>query len=183
MAERGGGGDGGVPPIRTPRLDLVSLSPEVIEALFGGRLEEASDLLGAEVTPEWAAEARRTLGYRRRQLADDPSLRPWLLRAMVARAPASVAVGRIGFHGAPDAGGAVEVGYAVLPGHRRQGYAEEAVRALFDWARREHGVGRFVASVGPRNAPSLGLVRKLGFRETGVRWDEEDGEELVFELG
>jgi [ribosomal protein S5]-alanine N-acetyltransferase len=181
MAERGG--RGAAPPIRTPRLDLVSLSPEVIEAVLGGRLDRAAELLGAEVTPEWAAEARRTLGYRRRQLAEDPSLQPWLLRAMVARAPARVALGRIGFHGAPDAGGAVEVGYAVLPGYRRRGYAEEAVRALFDWARREGRVGRFVASVGPRNAPSLGLVRKLGFRQTGVRWDEEDGEELVFERG
>ena len=30
--------------------------------------------------------------------------------------------------------------------------------------------------------PSLVLVAQLGFQQTGVQWDEEDGEELVFEV-
>ena len=63
-----------------------------------------------------------------------------------------------------------------------QQLAERAVRALFDWAAREHGIRLFRASVGPNNQPSLGLIRKLGFVQTGVQWDEIDGEELVFEL-
>jgi len=36
--------------------------------------------------------------------------------------------------------------------------------------------------VAPNNEPSLGLIRKLGFVQTGVQWDEIDGQELVFEL-
>jgi hypothetical protein len=28
----------------------------------------------------------------------------------------------------------------------------------------------------------MNLIRKLGFRQTGDQWDEEDGLELVFEL-
>jgi RimJ/RimL family protein N-acetyltransferase len=53
---------------------------------------------------------------------------------------------------------------------------------MLAWARREHAVRQFVASVGPTNVPSLALVRRMGFAQTGVQWDEEDGEELVFEL-
>ena len=38
-----------------------------------------------------------------------------------------------------------------------------------------------VASVSPRNAASLALVRSLGFRQVGEQIDEVDGLELVFE--
>ena len=76
----------------------------------------------------------------------------------------------------------VEIGYTLLPGARGHGYAIEAVRAAFDWATRVHGIRRFRASVSPDNARSLNLIGKLGFRQTGDQWDDEDGLELVFEL-
>jgi len=91
-------------------------------------------------------------------------------------------IGHIGFHAPPDARGALEVGYTVDAGYRRQGYAFEAVQALVAWATLEFGVRHFVASIAPDNVASLGLARKLGFVQTGKHWDEEDGEELVFEL-
>jgi RimJ/RimL family protein N-acetyltransferase len=96
-------------------------------------------------------------------------------------------IGHIGFHGprgvnGPQKPGALEVGYTVFEPFRRRGYATEAVEAILEWAREEHGVRHFIASVGPGNVPSLALVRRLGFRETGTQWDDEDGEELVFEL-
>ena len=53
---------------------------------------------------------------------------------------------------------------------------------MFDWASHEHAVRWFIASVSPTNEPSLSLVRKLGFVQTGTQWDEIDGQELVFEL-
>jgi RimJ/RimL family protein N-acetyltransferase len=110
-----------------------------------------------------------------------PDALPWLTRLLVLRAE-HAAVGHAGFHEPPGARGWAEVGYTVFPDHRRRGYAEESVRGLFDWARTEHGVRRFRASVGPWNEPSLGLVRKLGFVQVGVQVDEVDGEELVFEV-
>jgi RimJ/RimL family protein N-acetyltransferase len=45
-----------------------------------------------------------------------------------------------------------------------------------------HGIRRFVASIGPGNGPSLAVVRRLGFIQTGEQWDDEDGLESVFEL-
>jgi ribosomal-protein-alanine N-acetyltransferase len=36
--------------------------------------------------------------------------------------------------------------------------------------------------VAPDNERSLNLIGKLGFRQTGDQWDDEDGLELVFEL-
>ena len=55
------------------------------------------------------------------------------------------------------------------------------MRALIAAAETQ-GVRRFVASVGPENEPSLAIVRRLGFVEVGRHWDDQDGEELEFEL-
>jgi RimJ/RimL family protein N-acetyltransferase len=170
------------PPVVSRRLDLVSMSLEFMRASLVGDLAHAAALIGTEVPANWPASAARTLRRRVGQLEADPSEQEWLLRAMLTRDAPRTLVGRIGFHAPPDARGSLEIGYAVLPEHRRRGYAAEAVEAMLAWARREHGIRHFVASVGPTNVPSLALVRKAGFAQTGVQWDEEDGEELVFEL-
>lgn len=172
-----------VPSITSERLELVSMSPEFIAAVLEGDLTSAEELIGVPIPPGWPREAERNLRLRLEQLRRDPALQPWLLRALVLRGPERQLVGRINFHGAPDEQGVAEVGYTVLPDHRGRGYATEATRALCNWALREHGVRRFRASIAPDNAPSLAVARRLGFRQTGRQWDEEDGEELVFEMG
>jgi len=171
-----------VASIQSARLELVSMSLPFVEAVLGGERDRAAALIGFPLPDDWPGENDRPLRYRRQQMHEDPSTQPWLLRAIVLREPAGVIVGHINFHGPPDARGAVEVGYTILPEHRRRGYATEAAEALFAWATREHGIRHFIASVSPENAPSLAVVRRLGFRQTGVQWDEEDGEELVFAL-
>jgi RimJ/RimL family protein N-acetyltransferase len=49
------------------------------------------------------------------------------------------------------------------------------------WALVEHGVRRFLASSAPTNAASIRVVEKLGFVEVSRVWDDEDGEEIVYE--
>ena len=171
-----------VPTIRSARLDLVSMSPAFLRASLDGRLDEAARLLGAALPSDWPGDRERTVRWRLEDLAANPSAQPWLLRAIVLRETERRMIGHTGFHDAPGPEGRVEVGYSVWPEYRRRGYALEAVEALFAWAGREHGIRRFVASVGLWNEPSLGLVRQLGFVQTGVQLDEYDGEELVFEL-
>jgi RimJ/RimL family protein N-acetyltransferase len=53
---------------------------------------------------------------------------------------------------------------------------------LMDLAATRAGIRHFILSVGPHNAPSLAIVRKLGFVKTGERMDDVDGLEFVFEL-
>ena len=170
--------------VQSRRLDLVSMSPEFLSASLDGRREEAARLLGATLPTDWpGARAERSLRRRLEQLARAPTEQPWLLRGMVLREdPIRPLVGYINFHAPPGSEGWVEIGYTVLPDHRRRGYAQESVEAMFDWATRNHAIQRFRASVSPNNHASLGLVRKLRFREIGSQWDEEDGVELVFEL-
>lgn len=100
---------------------------------------------------------------------------------MVLRADPGVAVGRIGFHGPTDDAGMLEIGYEVSAPYRRLGYAREAVLAMFDLAQRDPVVLRFRATVSLQNLPSRRLVAALGFIEVGSQWDEQDGEETIFE--
>jgi ribosomal-protein-alanine N-acetyltransferase len=168
--------------IASARLDLVSMTPEFMRASLANERSIAGLLIDAALPETWPGRTGRTMRYRLAQLEADPASLPWLLRAVVLRDPVRRVIGHIGFHAPPDARRAVEVGYTIEADYRRRGYAFEAVQALFGWAEREHEVHHFVASIAPSNIASLGLARKLGFVQTGSQWDEEDGEELVFEL-
>ena len=172
-----------VETIRTPRLELVSMTVPVMRALQAKDLETAGREAGATVTPGLADDLVDFLTYRLAQLDADPSIRQWLGRLMILTDDRGErhAIGTIGFHGPPDPQGRLEVGYRVEAPYRRQGYASEAVRAMFDWAASAHGIHRFIASISPTNEPSLRLASGFGFRETGSHIDEIDGLEIEFE--
>jgi ribosomal-protein-alanine N-acetyltransferase len=171
--------------IRTDRLELVSLDEHQLRALLARDLARVGASIEATIPHDLhgLGLADRFLRLRLADLAIDPEAQPWLARVMVRHdGPGDRrVVGSIGFHSRPWDGRA-EVGYHVGPLERRQGFATEAVTALFDWAACEEGIHRFRASVAPLNAPSLALVRRFGFQQVGVQIDPEDGEELVFEI-
>jgi RimJ/RimL family protein N-acetyltransferase len=176
-----------VPPILTERLELVALSPELLEASLARDIPRLSAVLGATVPPDWFDE-QRVIRRRLGELRSDPSLAPWLLRAMITRDTRTM-VGRIGFHTAPNApyltgyaANAVELGYTVFAAQRRRGYARESIRALISWAHQHHQVSTFILSISPSNAPSLALAAHLDFTRIGSHQDEEDGSEDIFAL-
>jgi len=172
-----------IEPIVTPRLRLEPMSVPFMEALARGDVDAAARDAGAAVPPTMSEELGSFLQFRLAQLAVDPSIRAWLGRVMVLTDDAGErrVIGSIGFHGPPEDRGSVEVGYRVDPPYRRQGYAREAIRALFDWAHERHGIETFVASISPDNEPSLRLAAEFGFVQVGQQVDEIDGLELVFE--
>jgi RimJ/RimL family protein N-acetyltransferase len=166
-------------------IELVPMTPEFIASALAGRREEATRLLGAELPEEFPSEGERGfLGLRLRQMREDERFRTWCPHAVVL---GGQMIGHAGYHGPPGVNStqnpdAVEFGYRIFPPYRGRGYATQAARMLMDQAEARAGIQHFVLSVGPKNEPSLAIVRKLGFVRTGERMDEEDGLELVFEL-
>jgi RimJ/RimL family protein N-acetyltransferase len=175
-------------PIRSERLQLVSMSPDFIEALLDERRPEAEAIGGFKLPDGWPdAHDRGFVALRLRQMRERPEIQEWFVYAIVLPNGDRPMIGHAGFHGPPGINAvkdadAVEVGYMILEPYRRRGYATEVVRTLLDWASNKHGIQHFIASISPGNEASLALVRRLGFQEFGRHWDEEDGEELEFEL-
>jgi RimJ/RimL family protein N-acetyltransferase len=58
----------------------------------------------------------------------------------------------------------VEVGYHVITGHQRQGYATEAAAACRDLARDRFSVDRLIAIINPDNQPSRSVAERIGLR-------------------
>jgi RimJ/RimL family protein N-acetyltransferase len=110
----------------------------------------------------------------------DPASAAWVTGVIWDDAR-SVAAGRAGFHGPPDPAGMVEIGYAVVPELRRQGYAAAALTALLDRTAREPAVRTVRLSIAPANSVSRRLAVRQGFREVGEQMDDVDGPEIVYE--
>jgi RimJ/RimL family protein N-acetyltransferase len=173
--------------IHSPRLELIALSLDFLNASIKGDLESAAQLIDLVVPMDWL-EAKWVMEIRLAQMREDPALEPWLLRAVGLRETRTM-IGFIGFHTRPGAEylhpyapEGVEFGYTIFPPYRRMGFASEATEALMQWATSEHGVTRFVVSISPANEPSLRLARKFGFRKVGTVTDPENGVEDVFLL-
>ena len=164
--------------VTTERLDLIPLEPPILRWIESGDVAAVERAIGARVPAGWTETIPARL--RLEQLAADASEQPWLVRAMVLRQSGQV-VGSVGFHARPDEHGRVELGYDVVPAHRRKGYAREAILALTRWVVGTQGARICVASISPDNAASIALVRSLGFRRIGERIDDVDGLEYVFE--
>lgn len=163
------------------RVELVRLGRGALQALADGDLAAAEAAAPVPLSPYLAGpECRWVWSLRAEQLVADPRSAGWIT-AVVWDPRRRLAVGRAGFHGPPDERGMVEVGYSIDPLHRRRGYARTAVRALLEQAAAAPEVTTVRASVGPGNAPSLALVRSLGFVAVGEQIDELDGLEIVHE--
>jgi RimJ/RimL family protein N-acetyltransferase len=167
--------------IASARLELVLLTADCVDAVLAGERERAEKIGGFRLRPEWPDENdEHFLRHRLTEMREDPESEPWFTRAMVDPATREM-IGHIGFHGPPNDGVWLELGYTVFPEHRRKGYAIEAAEALMTYARAEHGIKRFVLSISPENAPSLAMAAKMGFVRCGEQMDEIDGLEWVFE--
>ncbi len=164
------------------RVEVLALSGPVFTALADGDLTAADALSPvplppAFADPDWAPVWR----MRAVQVAADPAVAAWVT-GVVWDPERRLAVGRAGFHGPPDERGMVEIGYAVLPEHRRRGYARATLAVLLGRARREPAVRVVRLSIAPDNVASQAVARPFGFVEVGELVDPDDGPETLYEL-
>lgn len=168
--------------IETPRLTLVAVTLEMIEAELGDRAGLAR-LLGAEISAGWPPPLNdeNTMRWTRDHLAANPDNGGWgtwymLLRRDGAQ-PLLMGVG--GFKGKFVAPGTCELGYSVMEPHQRRGYASEFVEALVGWAFAHPEIERVVAHTLPELAPSIRVLEKNEFAFSTATLEEGA---IMFEL-
>jgi len=76
-------------------------------------------------------------------------------------------IGSAGFIGRPD-GGAVEIGFGIIPSMRKNGFCKESVLALVDWAMGRCQANRIVAHCEVDNAGSAGVLTSCGFQQVSI---------------
>lgn len=75
-------------------------------------------------------------------------------------------IGDIGFKGFSNAEQNIDLGYGIIKEERRNGYAEEAAKALLRWALSNKKVKKITAKCLIENIGSINLLRKLNFVQT-----------------
>jgi ribosomal-protein-alanine N-acetyltransferase len=83
----------------------------------------------------------------------------WLFRYNLER----MVVGAASFTGPPNAAGEVEIGYQIVPAHRRRGLTVEGCQALIEWAFQDAATSAVIADCTADNAASIRTLEKLGF--------------------
>jgi ribosomal-protein-alanine N-acetyltransferase len=176
--------------ILTNRLEIVPVTLDLARAEIEDRTK-FSELLGATVPDNWPPETLAdALGFFLDLLQRNPSWSDWLGWYALLRTGRDVGkssgldpaygpsdaewetksrmlIGSIGFMGAPNDAGDVEIGYSVLPQHQSQGYASEMAGGLIGWAFEHSSVHRVLAHTTADNLGSVGVLRKLGFTAIG----------------
>ncbi|MFI2751866.1 GNAT family N-acetyltransferase [Cellulomonas sp. P22] len=163
------------------QVRIVPLDAATLTALADGDLTTANLTSPVPLTACFADVAWRGVWrMRSAQVTADASVARWVTGA-VWDTRLALAVGRAGFHDAPDAAGMVEVGYAIDPALRRRGYGRAALEALLARADADPDIRVVRACISPTNVASLALATAHGFAAVGEEWDEVDGLEIVHE--
>lgn len=156
--------------IVTERLELVTATVGLIRAALAGP-QSLGASLGAFVPPTWPPEYLdpAALAFTLERLAQGPDQARWWLHFVTLKGGRGerTLIGSAGYKGPPAADGTVEVGYGIVSDHRRRGYASEVVRGLLGFAFARPDVRRVIAETLPDLKPSIGVLRKCGFRLIG----------------
>src|SRR5256885_2672368 len=171
-----------MPALETPRLRLVPITLDVIEAVARQDRAAAERELGARFPDAWPNEQliARAFPFSIEAVRAAPDVRLWGDSLVLWRDGPPRVVGSVVFHGRPD-DGIAEVGYGIEDGSRGQGLATEATRACVEWALGEAGIAAVQATTFPWHHASLGVIRKIGMVQVAAREHDVLGELLVFE--
>ena len=145
----------------TARLQLDGLRADDAPALFAYR---ANPMVACFQGWRPASVAEAGEFIRRQAGASLEVPDRWLQRAIRLRDSGEL-IGDLGIHWPAEANGSVEFGISVAPARQRQGYAREALHALFTMLFDRLGRHRIHASVDPRNLASMAMLRSLGMRQ------------------
>lgn len=145
---------------QTERLRLREWDPEDEVRFYQvmNRPEVMTHLGGVQSPEEWSAAYNRVVGFQR-----DFGHTFWIVEDADGREILGFCgIKRVNAPGAGDLTGRHEIGWRLRPESWGKGLAKEAAIASLDLAFNEFGASEVIALTVPANAPSQGLMKRLG---------------------
>ena len=160
------------------RIALICATAETLSAEDSGGAALAASI-GYPVATDWPPEHNDegSRAWFRRIIddhPDDPGFGAWYVMAD------TLIVGTAGYNGPPDAAGAVEIGYAIVPSAQRRGHGTAAAALLVARAFRDVRVNAILAETLPALPASQKVLQTNGFILADRRIDPVEGEILCF---
>ena len=84
---------------------------------------------------------------------------------MIVKKETNEIIGDVGFKGLNTITNTCDIGYGIIQSERRNGFAEEACRALINWATTQDHEINITASTSLTNVGSIKLLEKISFIE------------------
>ncbi len=170
------------PVIETQRLTLREMVPEDAEAVF--RIFSDVEVMRYYDIPAFTGiEEAQSLIVRQHQRFEQKERFRW---GIALKSNNSI-IGTGGYVDWNKHWYCGELGYDLARIYWRQGVMSEAVLAMIDFGFTSMELNRIEAEVMPENSASTGLLRKIGFREEGIRreygfWDGAFHDLALFSL-
>lgn len=166
--------------IRTGRLILIALTVDQLR-LYLDAPEKLERELGFPVSRDnLTAPARHAIAMKLAKMSTvSADLHPWYtywLFVVITAEP--FGAGLVGFKGAPDPDGTVEIGYGIDTAYRNCGYTTEAARALIAWAFQSPDCRSVIAPNTRRDNPASNRV----LAKVGMHVHDETGDALSWRM-
>ena len=151
--------------ISTPRLILIPLTMDQL-VMYLERETDFYCLVCPASREILTHPLKRAIGMKLEKMAAASAQDlPWLTYWLIKVPSDGFGAGMVGFKGAPDERGEVEIGYGIDSAFRNQGYTTEACQGMIHWAFRDARCNRILAPDTLRsNLASNRVLNKLGMR-------------------
>jgi ribosomal-protein-alanine N-acetyltransferase len=157
----------------------ISIRPATAEELQNALNDRSAlaDVIGGAVPDDWP-EKVEMFRFAVERLREHPEEAEWRVYLFFDEAGALVGSG--GYQGPPSGckpDRIVEIGYEIAPAFQKRGLGTAAVNALVERARDAGAVDTMIAqTVMDGKNPSIKLLRRLGFTNTGIAGGPGSGE-------
>ena len=156
------------PNLQTRRLSLRAFRPEDAQAVFESLSQEVTTRYINRGPMQSLQDAQELVKIRGSLFERGLGIR-W---AIVLREKTDYVIGSCGFYKLDKGNRSVEIGYDLHPAYWRQGIMTEVLSTVIDFAYSGDfffPVNRIQAVTYLDHAASIGLLKKLGFQEEGIR--------------